>query len=375
MYAKDFRDSIVEIDSQTWNRLAGDVFSSHDWLRTVEQTFIGEVRYRYCLIYERESLVGAAICQIWERSDRVFDLDDCMLGRFKGLSRRLGVSFLPAYVCGTLKGCGENLLVDESMEPDAKHAVSHELLDAIETDAVEFDVPVAFANVVESDNDLVRLLRDRGFWSTYDLPVAWMDVCWSSFEEYKAYVRQASGSNRFLRNEVSRFRKSGVRVQKLTKGSKLSGALHELLQQNYLVHNGKNYPFESGFLRTLKENLGEDAVIYLASKESTYHGVSLMLKRGAVGHMAAIGINHAVAGNDFTYFNLGFYEPIADAIEGGLEKLEFGTALYASKRRRGCRTAETYLYYKPMRTRKLFATRPAFHVHSAIKRIVVSRKA
>jgi predicted N-acyltransferase len=375
MYTTTVKASIREIDSQAWDHLAGDVFSSHGWLRTVEQTFIGEVRNRYCLVYEHEALVGAAICQIWERSDWVFDLDDCMLGRFKGLSRRLGVSFLPAYVCGMLKGCGENLLVDASMEPDAQRAVSRGLLDAIETDAVEFGVPVAFTNVVESDSDLVEMLHDRGFWSTVDLPVAWMDVCWSSFEEYKAYVKQISGSNRFLRNEISRFRKSGVEVKKLTQGPELGGKLHELLEQNYRVHNGKNYPFDQGFLRTLKENLLEGAVIYLASKEGTHHGVSLMLKRGAVGHMAAIGINHAVAGNDFTYFNLGFYEPIADAIDGRLERLEFGTALYAAKRRRGCRTVDTYLYYKPMRTGRLLATRSAFRAHSAIKRIVVSRKA
>jgi predicted N-acyltransferase len=228
--------------------------------------------------------------------------------------------------------------------------------------------------VVESDSDLIGILRDRGFWSTYDLPVAWMDVCWSSFEEYKAYVRQVRGSNWFLRNEISRFRKSGVHVQKLTEASGLEGVLHDLLQQNYLVHNGRNYPFDPGFLRTLKKYLGDDAVIYLATKNGAHHGVSLMLKRATVGHMAAIGINHTVAGNDFTYFNLGFYEPIADAIEGKLEKLEFGTTLYASKRRRGCRTVETYLYYKPMRSRRIFATRRALGAHSAIKRIVVSQK-
>ncbi len=101
-------------------------------------------------------------------------------------------------------------------------------------------------------------------------------------------------------------------------------------------------------------------MIYVSFKKDRLTGVKVLLKRNKVSYMRLIGIDHEMAGNDFTYFNIGYYRPIMDAISDKIKRLYYGPAMYEMKARRGCRTSDLYIYYKSFNKIKYIGIRPWF---------------
>jgi predicted N-acyltransferase len=62
-----------------------------------------------------------------------------------------------------------------------------------------------------------------------------------------------------------------------------------------------------------------------------------------------VGVDHALAGPDATYFMLTYYRPIQYAIDKRLKRIYFGNAQYALKQRRGCKISNSYIFYKSPR--------------------------
>ncbi len=59
------------------------------------------------------------LCAIsFPKTGTVEDLDDRLFGRVKPLALRLGISFMPTMVCGTLWGCGDHLAVEPGADPE-----------------------------------------------------------------------------------------------------------------------------------------------------------------------------------------------------------------------------------------------------------------
>jgi hypothetical protein len=111
--------------------------------------------------------------------------------------------------------------------------------------------------------------------------------------------------------------------------------------------------------------MGADAVIFIARKGCHITGTHILLKRGEIGHQNMVGVDHDLAGNDFTYFNIVFYRPITDAIAWGIKRLWLGVAMYDLKRRRGCKLSPAYHFYKSTRPLKNRLVAPWFWLHSA----------
>jgi len=76
-----------------------------------------------------------------------------------------------------------------------------------------------------------------------------------------------------------------------------------------------------------------------------------------------IGVDHEIAGNDYTYFNICYYVPIENCINDGTKRLNCGTAMYALKRRRGCELKNMYIYFKSRNSIKQFMFKLWFSFH------------
>src|SRR4030067_3035453 len=112
MQTIDVFSKISDIPQEEWYRLIRtNVFATHGWLRTVEATYIGDIRPFYILVREEGRTVGATVCYIFSKNRTVVDLDDHLFGRGKPLVQRLGVSFMPTMVGGRLWGWGAQLAV------------------------------------------------------------------------------------------------------------------------------------------------------------------------------------------------------------------------------------------------------------------------
>jgi len=348
MQTIDVFPTISEILQEEWDRLiTTNVFATHGWLQTVETTFIGDIRPLYVLVREDEKPVGATVCYTFRKTGTVEDLDDRLFGRVKPLALRLGISFMPTMVCGTLWGGSDHLAVEPEAHPERKQAIMNKLLDVVEGEASRKGLPLNLMNVPEEDKDLAAVLCHRGYNCSRHVPMTLLDICWSSFDEYSRHLSQNARNN--LRKQVNRNRKSGATVSILENVGEHAERLHELMTMNYRKHWNLPFCFSKGFFSELKRNLGRNAMFRISQKAGFITGVLIELRYNRTSQIPLIGIDHEMCRNDMTYFNLGYYSPIAEAISAGMIHLYFGPGHYLMKMRFGCRTMNLFNWHKSHR--------------------------
>lgn len=336
---------ISEIPQEEWDRLiATNVFATHGWLQTVETTFIGDIRPLYVLVREEGRTVGATVIYIFSKTGTVEDLDDRLLGRMKPLALRLGISFMPTMVCGTLWGYGDYLAVEPEANPERKQMIMNKLLDAVEGEANRKRLPINLIDVPEEDLDLAAVLNRRGYGRSRHVPITLLDIRWSSFDEYVKHLSLHTRNN--LRSQVKRNRKSGTIVSTLEDVGEHSERLHELMTMNYRKHLNLPFCFSKDFFSELKRNLGRNALLHISRKDGYITGVAVECRYNKTSHGLLLGIDHEKCGNDMTYFNLGYYSPIAEAISAGMTRFYFGPGHYPMKMRLGCRTTDLFNWHK-----------------------------
>lgn len=350
---------------QEWDQLAnGDVMSGHGWLKTVQETHTQKMEPRYVLLRERGRLIGASVCYFTDDKAGPVNLDKIFWGRLQDPARGLGLSFLPTAECYPFRQYGRHFFIEKSLPSAERAMVLRRLFLRVEEDAFQDGRSMCFIHVMEHEQDLIQLLRTAGYFETMGYPVNYVDIEWPDFEGYKkAADRLSRGMRRNITREINRNRREGVRIRPLENLEGSEDRLHELLDMNHRKHNGIPFPFRRDFLKKLKDNLGEDCVIYAAEKKGIISGVSLLLRRGPVGHSLMVGVDHDYAGNDATYFNISVYRPIQDAIQSRMRRLYMGNAQYVLKQRRGSLTSYCYLFYKSPKWAQNAAARAWFPLH------------
>jgi predicted N-acyltransferase len=349
MYTVKIEQSINHVHRKEWDALIDDdVLASYGWLRTVEQTYIGDDTPRYILIHDSEGLVGAAICYVVMQPGQVDTLDDTLFGRLNKYTSQMGLSFLPSLICCPKSCYGKHFLVRRLNDARKTQVIMNTLLETIETLASEHKLSIGFPNIMSHEVDLVRLVKQRGYIQTLGFPLSSMEIRWQSFDDYLAHLKRTSSNiGKSVRREMNKNRKEGVTIETLDKFDGHEDRLYELISRHYTRHNVKPFPFKKGYLRALLENMGHEVVIYVARKRNDLIGVCLVFKKNQISYMRVIGVDHRMAGNDFTYFNLAYYRPIADAIQSGMRILVGGQTMYETKTRRGFKLSNTYIFYKP----------------------------
>lgn len=342
--------SIRQTDPAQWNTLAGgSIFSTYGWLKTVEETHAGRDVAGYLLLFDREKIAAASVLYIQPRKRIGGNLDHILFGRLFRAASAARISALPALVCGPLFGCGDHFIYDRDVPFEQRKPLAERLLTAIESVAAQLKLPVAFLNVPDGDPNLPDLLCGRGYLKSSLAPVAYLDIRFRSFDAYLDYLKRRSPSAaKSVRHEINRNRSLGTVISASKSPENDADHLLRLLARNYTNHNRIPFMFGSHFLRRLSAHLGNDVTVYVASRKNHCHGACLVFKKGSIGHVLFAGIDHLAAGNDYTYFNLCYYQPIKEAIRKGTERLYFGTGLYGLKKRRGCETLPLSLYYRPV---------------------------
>ncbi len=355
-------NTIKELEKDEWDATIDDnIFASYGWLKTVEETFIGDINPKYIIVLDSSKLIGASVCYLINKTDKSVNLDNLLLGRLKKFTSKLGISFLPTFLCSPMRCYGKHLLIAKEVDSKYKEIIADELFTAIEKEASCHGLSVCFYNVMDDEAELIQLLNKRGYIRTLGLPLNYLDIEWSSFSEY---VNHLKGISRKMKNnvrtQINRNRKEGVVIERLENPANYEDRLYELVNSNYYKHSRTQFPFKREFFRKLKENLGEDTVIYVSFKKDRLTGVKVMLKRNKVSYMQLIGIDHEMSGNDFTYFNMCFYRPIMDAISDETKRIYGGLGMYEIKAKRGFRTSDLYIYYKSFNKIKHIGIGPWF---------------
>lgn len=362
MYAASIVDSISELNKKEWDALSFDnVFASYGWLKTAEVTYCGDISPKYIVVKDGDELKAAAVCYVFGKSHLVEDLDELLLGRVKRFASILGISLMPAFVCWPLLSYGDHLLVGNDLDPRQKTVIMRRLLDCIEDEASKHNLPVAFVNVMDSEPALIEMLNRRGYNKSVHIPLNYIDMGWSSFDEYLTFLGDlSSNSKKTVRREINRNRREGTVVGPLRVCDEHEERLHQLLDMNSYKHNDRPFSFSKSFLREIQSNLGNDVVFYVSWKGGVLTGISVVFRRNEMIHLPMIGVDHAKTGDDYTYFYLGFYKPMMDAVLEGTTRFYAGRGMYETKARRGFQTANLYIYYRASSKVTNMAIKPWF---------------
>ncbi len=365
MLTVEILDSITGVDRSEWDQLIDeDVLASHGWLKTVEESFVPNVRPRYLLIRDAGRLIASTACHSAEPTDSVLTPDDLLFGRFKTQAVRFGLSLLPALVCGFPSGVGRHLLVSKSASAAARTLAIGKLLDTLEDIASRETASLFFWNVFDDEVEVLNRLKQRGFNKTRFFPACYLDIAWGSFDEYIGHLKNFSKMPQNVRREINVNRRAGVSIERIQDVKPHQAALYDLANKHWFRHNQMPFPYRPDFFTRARENLGSDAVVYGAFKASALIGFMLLLKGAHTGHALEVGIDHDASMKEATYFNLVYYAPIRDTIGTRIKRLYFGRGLPEIKIRRGCKRRDTHLLYRANSRIRNRLLRPLFFIHS-----------
>ncbi len=363
---------IADCDCSQWDHLAGDwVFSRCGWLQTVEETHRSSCDPLYIMAFDGTDLVGAVVCYVMRQGGQFLNLDSRLFGRLMPLANFCGCSFFPVLLCGALEGYGSHFLTRPGTRADHRETIYQALFAAVKGQAKSRGLSLALVNMLPHERQLLGFLRRQGFLETSAFPLAYLDIHWSDFDSYLESLRRINKKQPAnCKKEIRRNREAGVIIEELSEVGEERERLFDLLNENTRRHNGVPLMFKSGFLGRLKENLGSAAALYVARKNGTAIGASLMLQGSSLAFKNLIGVDNQRSAGDYTYFTIGYYRPIADAIARGIQRIYFGTAQYQSKAWRGCAFMEAAILYRHRFWLVNQLIRPWFLVH----RVWIRRK-
>lgn len=329
--------TLAEVPRATWNAIAGgSVATCHETLLAFEEANAGRVEPHYVLVSRDGVLCGAAICQLRRPGGLSSVPDQLLLGRLHPMASRLGVSFRPLLACGGYRARHSGIV---GSEPAA-------VLDAVEALARRLGVGVLVECLTPDEAALRELLVERGYHGTLQHPVAWLDIGWHSFEGYVASLRRIhrdQPSN--VRREIAACRRAGIEIRELDEIEPMAARLYELADGHSRRLNGTGLPYGPELFPRLKARLGKRCLVYGAFADARLVGFSLILRDRRIAYGVHVGVEPRPR-VERTYFNLNYYRPIADAIAAGLERIDYGTLLYAAKRHRGCRIVPAELFWR-----------------------------
>jgi predicted N-acyltransferase len=300
----------------------------------------------YVTVNDQEKIIGASACYL-EQKNEGRSIDKVILGkRLKYGGNK--ISFLPALICNRQRGDGTHFIFYPGLKDDQKLLLQNKMLDEIDHIAENNKVSACFLNITDDEVQLIKSLKQRGYYQSLDLPSNFIDIKWSSFEGYLQYLSgKYSNIRRTIKHELNRNRKSGVVIVHFENLNGYEERLLELVKMNHFKYNSTIFPFKQNYIQRIKNNFGNNAVIYAALKDGIIIGVSVELRRGKEAFFASTAVDHERSQNDFTFFNIGYYEPLKYAIQCRLSRIYFGRGLYESKARRGCTPRKMSIFYRP----------------------------
>ena len=347
MISIHLKHSLNEIDADIWDALTGErLFISYGWLKIIEETAIDKVTPFYFLLEDDNVLVALAVCY-QSHKDNPFDLlNGYMLGKLEGIAGAFGFSFKPAFLCGPVGGNGDHVIVKEDLPQQKRNEYFQHLIDEIEKEAEKKRLSLFFTNVSEKESELWIEVQARKYNLTVVHPKNHLETKWLSFADYLSDRKTISSKNyQIFKGHINKSREAGVSIRLLDE-LEHEERLYQLLSEHHYRLNKKPFPYTENFIRSLRKNLGSDAMILVAEKDSEIIGVSMLFRRGSEGWAIIVGVDHNLSRNDFTYFNLAYYEIIDHAIQAGIKSLNYGGMLYRVKKRRGCTLEENYIFHR-----------------------------
>jgi len=335
-------NSIGDIARESWDALGSETpLADYDWLQTCETTPHLQGKVRYWWIEDGQGVVAAVVAFLRESAVHNSSIDNQRYGLLAyviGPIRHL-LQSRPTLVCGAQMAPGNPILTRKGLSAEDYHIVVNTIVGAIETHCRINRQDLAFRAMLETDGTLRNLFAKRPYLNAKDPPNTLLDIRWNSWREYLSHLKVTHpATEKSVRMQVNRGRRSGVIIEELDDPSEFETEIYRILDEHNYRKNQTPLLIDSKFPTLLKQKMGDRILIYVAKKNGRIIGVSIYLRHATAMHWIFFGIaTDSVRSRDAVYFNLAFNHPIEQACNHGCEQMILGTLPYRVKCSRGAR--------------------------------------
>jgi predicted N-acyltransferase len=240
-------------------------------------------------------------------------------------------------VCGFPWCVGSGCVTRQDASEARRSELTGALVQAVTRESVRRKCTAAFLSVTEAEPLLMRQLASEGFDRARHEPIHILDLPWASFEAYRQSLPSVN-IRKNIRYERNRSHRDGVIVSDRSDPAGSAQRLHAIVEQHYRRYGWPAFPYSESWFGALKANLGSDVVIAVATREDRDIAVAVSVRKQATRQLVLACVDHDVAGNDLTYFNLSYYWPIDECLRLGDRRYVVGPGRYKSRIRRGYRS-------------------------------------
>jgi hypothetical protein len=316
---------IGALGSSVWDRLAGrsSVYSCYPWLRYVETHADAEASY---LVVQDDGRPVAALPRYVFTGKAPHFYDPASM--FGTPPRR------PLVVGGTREGYLSEILLDETLSPQAQRTAATMLLAEIRRQVRADDGTGAMLYLPDHTVDLVAPLlanNDRHFVVDAEAVISVPD---GGIEEH---LGSLPARQRQFRREIRRFERSGCETRVLRLAD-CYGELGELSAALLGKYGRVVDPVAEvdRFGRQAVET-SDISTVLGAYLKSTMVGFAHFIRWGDTFYARSVGFDYTVARDASLYFNLVYYQAIQHSAAIGVRSINYGCDAFDAKTARGAR--------------------------------------
>lgn len=339
--------SIEDVGREKWDAVAGEeIFSNYGWLLTLETAQPNPRAPLYWWIEDEKGIVAAVASRLRSTESPPWGVDKGRYGPLAHIIRpmRSLLNRRPTLTCGAQMAQGQPILTRPGITGEQYEALATQLLETIEAHCRAERWALVFRGIVEPDEALHRVFRGRRYITGEECPGTVLDIHWASWPGYLKDLKPVHrNTQKRLRQQVNRGRHSEIIIEEMRNPAPYEQELYRIFADHHYRKNREAFIMAPNFVTTLKENLGDRAVILVARKNDRIVGVTIHMRNSSAMHLKFVGIaNDMTKTREGVYFNITFNQLIERACVEGFRQLYLGIMTYYPKCSRGARMIPTY---------------------------------
>jgi len=330
---------IEDIPRHEWDKVYPKTLEGYCFLKTLDETGFDQFEFRYILVYDNDSVIGAAPCFFMD-----FPLDGGVQGtakKFTGVIRKLLPSFIDIKVlfCGLPMDRGEIGFTD-GRGPDVVRALCNTMEEIAHEEKTKI---IAFKDFDSRYLNMLEPLFKEGFFRIENLPTTGMKI---DFADFESYISSLSPASRYdLRRKFRRI--DGKIDIKLRISDRLTDEELPVIYGLYMqTVNKQELGFEVApqeFFRSISENMPGQVKYFLWRIDGKLIAFTLCLISQNHFIDLYLGFDYSVAHKYHLYF-IRMRDLIGWCINNGIKYYEMGVTNYEPKRRLDFDFIPLYIY-------------------------------
>ncbi|MEO6220158.1 MAG: peptidogalycan biosysnthesis protein, partial [Ginsengibacter sp.] len=329
--------TIVDIEERQWNSILqpGEIYNTHRFIRTVEESKIENANFFYLLFYDDQQFIGSAVLSAFNISLDLFISNNSIVRKLKTIFPNLFI--IKLLVCGLPASFGQlNLAIaDKKYASEISSLISKEMFVLSKELKIKL---LAIKELQENERVLFRQFEKEKYFLAHSIPYMSMNIPWNNFNEYLSSLRHP-----YRRKILLSLKKLNVKKPVIISSSIYNNSIEEPVWVLTKPDEKFSENFYNMYMKVMErtptklETLNYEFFKNIFQQKDTYELLNLVIKGKIISSAILIqkeeALNFMLVGREFakdeydSYFNL-IYGIIALGIERKCNKIKLGQTAY-----------------------------------------------